>query len=570
MDRLRGIYGPAYGTPTDPAVPGVSPLAAHPEPLALVGSAARLTSDTARNIRRAGQGEGAWQDDAWGVRDAVGEHWFITDTVGKLAGQARFYVGYLNDDPHEPPTPIEDPATAGLLDRLGPRSYLAQMVHRSTVGFLVVGEAYLLGVPSEYLPEDTRSEMEDPDGVEWRITSSSEISSIREGTLQLRLGEGANMVVELPDDETVTLIRMWFPHPRWAWVADSPTRASLPVLRELVGLTMHISAQVDSRLAGAGILVVPQSVERAARRQAGLPDGPVVVDGVVQDEDPFTDSLIAAMTTPINDRAAASAVVPLVVTVPDEVAAKGAVQHLTFSTPLDGEARQLREEAIRRLALGMSAPPELLLGMGDSNHWSAWLVNEDNIGTHVEPHPAMWADTLTTQWLRPLLERADELGLAPVDCDGNPVPMDRIVVWYSVAHMVMRPNRVQEAEALYDRGALSDNALRDVAGFGEGDAPPEDDLPRAASLAFEMVTKTPSLASSPGLGALVQQIQAILDGDYSGAAAVAGATAGTGSTPSEGEPPATAGEGQAVSDGGAVPSTSGEAPAATAPTGIGG
>src|SRR3546814_15612969 len=47
--------------------------------------------------------------------------------------------------------------------------------------------------------------------------------------------------------EEIFLIRVWNSHPRRRRDATSPTRASLPVLRELVGLTMHISAQTDSR-----------------------------------------------------------------------------------------------------------------------------------------------------------------------------------------------------------------------------------------------------------------------------------------------------------------------------------
>src|SRR3546814_19565748 len=76
----------------------------------------------------------------------------------------------------------------------------------------------------------------------------------------------------------------------------------------------------------------------------------------------------------------------------------------TFHTPFDEETRELREEAIRRLALGQDAPPELLLGVGNMNHWGAWLVQADTINTHVEPPLARFCDAATTQFLRPVLE----------------------------------------------------------------------------------------------------------------------------------------------------------------------
>ena len=69
---------------------------------------------------------------------------------------------------------------------------------------------------------------------------------------------------------------------------------------------MHISAQVDSRLAGAGILLVPTSATRGFKEAAGLPEN--------SEQDPFTEALMDAMITPITDRSSAAAVVPLLVT----------------------------------------------------------------------------------------------------------------------------------------------------------------------------------------------------------------------------------------------------------------
>src|SRR5699024_12144898 len=97
--------------------------------------------------------------------------------------------------------------------------------------------------------------------------------------------------------------------------------------------------------------------------------------------DMFTEGLIEAMLTPIGDRASASAIVPLVVTVPDESVDK--IKHISFSQPLDGTAQGLRDEAIRRLALGQDAPPELLLGTGNMNHWGGWPVQSETVETQI-------------------------------------------------------------------------------------------------------------------------------------------------------------------------------------------
>src|SRR5690606_36056378 len=124
-------------------------------------------------------------------------------------------------------------------------------------------------------------------------------------------------------------------------------RSSLPVLRELVSLTMMVGAQTDSRLAGAGVFIVPDEARRAMLRAMGKSED--------SDENPLADALIEAMSTAISDRSSAASFTPLVLTVPGDQA--DAFRHISFSTPLDKETQKLRDEAIRRLALGQDAPP---------------------------------------------------------------------------------------------------------------------------------------------------------------------------------------------------------------------
>lgn len=63
------------------------------------------------------------------------------------------------------------------------------------------------------------------------------------------------------DDDAEVIIRAWTPHPEKSVMADAPARAVLPAARELRGLTMYVSSQVDSRLAGSGLLLLPQGIE---------------------------------------------------------------------------------------------------------------------------------------------------------------------------------------------------------------------------------------------------------------------------------------------------------------------
>ncbi len=501
-------------------------LASH-QPLrpltSLLASAQRLTGAKLKATPGRNSGGKNWQEDAWEMYDLVGEERFLANTLAGRMSQARLFVGKIAENASDAPDPVDDQRLQDVLDQIGDTpSGRAQMILRMGINLFVAGDCWLVGIPKYLVPQGDSDENDEstvtkrvarhdtgasagsvPDDLlsadlEWHALSVSELSTSSVGELTIRLGESSGDQIKCSPDD-VWLIRVWRPHPRRWWEADSPTRSSLPVLRELVGLTMHISAQVDSRLAGAGLLIVPQSAQRALRQAAGLPDTP---EGG-SEPDPFTEALIEAMLTPIGDRANASALVPLVVTVPDDVTDK--FQFMSFAKPLDTEARSLRDEAIRRLALGQDAPPELLLGTGGMNHWGAWLVQEDVISTHVEPPLALICDALTTQYLWP--------ALAALEIESP----EQYVVWYDVSDMIVRPNRASDAGSLYDKGALSDTALRAANGFDETDAPITDDLDEATSLAFELVRKSPELLRNPGLASLVDQIRKVLAGDLSDA-----------------------------------------------------
>lgn len=466
---------------------------------------------------RASLGSRSWQAEAWAAYDEVGEERFLASTLAGRLSQARLYVQHkpatgphssLRDDP----TDVTDTATGptaqlaeAVLAALGASQQdLGQMLQRLATNLFVAGEGWLVGVPRHVIDAAAPSSAPaatapSPDpaltDLVWRVLAVTEVSSVGSygRTVRLNLGTDGSAPVEVSADE-VYMVRVWRPHPARYWEADSPTRACLPILRELIGLTRHISAQIDSRLAGAGILVVPSSASAALASDAadqnayGAPD-------------PFVAALMDSMLRPIENRDDASAVVPLVVTVPDEAADK--MSHLTFSSALDSGARDLRDEAIRRLALAQDAPPELLLGSGAMNHWGAWLTREDTVTTHIEPVLALICDALTSQYLRPVLMSA---GLSEDE-------VRTLSVGYDVSALVARPNRSEEALNLHRAGAVSDEALREASGFDDSDAKPLDE--RALMQALAMVSKRPDLMGTIGIGPLTEEILKAYKGDYS-------------------------------------------------------
>lgn len=553
----------------------------------LVASAKRIgQTDIKTKKKRTGRGgsSSGWQEDAWDMYDLVGEQRFLATNLAGQLSKAHLYVGKYEagQDSPERLEGSEGQVAQDLLDSFGSsEAGRAQILNRLAVNLFVPGEGWVVGIPpgdpSQLSGDDLTGPGTDGNGttpgglvitqrigddgevegqsvldnvdvqdLEWRMLSVSEVSiNGTTGKVELTLDEGEKAEYD-PDD--LYLIRVWRPHPRKWWEADSPTRSSLPVLKELVGLTMHVSAQIDSRLAGAGLLAIPQSVQRALAEQAGQdPD---------EAGDQFTDALIEAMLTPISDRASASAIVPLVITVPDDAVDK--IKHISFSQPLDTAAQQLRDEAIRRLALGQDAPPELLLGTGNMNHWGGWLVQQETVSTHIEPVLALICDAMTTQYLWPAL----------LDSGMDEEEAQEYVIWYDVAHLIARPNLGADALTLHERGAITDETLRRTHGFDDTDAPEteeavHDDL--ALSMVMDMIRTAPTLAQSPGLSVLLEQVRQVLAAVKDGSTIEDPVVA-----PDADEPPADAGEAPAESSSpaGGIPTTAGD-PAELPPIGEG-
>lgn len=575
-----------------------------PRPLAsVVASARRITSESIDRKRFRVEG---WQNDAWDMYDLVGEQRFLTTTLANRVAQGRLYVGHLPDSltnapvevvpPDEttdetdvnlddaadelegeettPPPPTDDDTPEGdtippevlvkVLETVGGSpNGRAMLLNRLALNLWVAGDGWLVGIPRDLIDADEDSPYEPSDDgdialedLDWRMLSVNEVKTSNSENVVISLDGETDLEVS-PDD--IYLIRVWRSHPNKSWEADSPTRSTLPVLRELVGLTMHVSAQVDSRLAGAGVFIVPQSAQNAMRQAAGLPAVPTDEE----EQDPFTEALIKAMLTPISDRSNASAYVPLVITVPDESADK--FKHMTFSTPLDGEARELRDEAIRRLALGQDAPPEILLGTGGMNHWGAWLVQEDVVTTHISPTLALICDALTTQYLWPVLEA--------MGYDRDLVR--QYVIWFDVEHMIIRPNRAADAEKLFAAGAISASSYRDAAGFDDSDAPSaeieaaqeeasageldEEAMKKQAGLkAIDLAIANPELVIRPGLQSIAQQVFDVMMGEFTAADDDAARAAEQGeAAPPPAAAPATDEEGE-PEEGGPIPNTAGE------------
>ena len=401
---------------------------AMPQGRAVVASAKRLAT-SGKNSDRKPRNETGWQDRAWLWYDVIGEFRFACAWVGNVLSRARLNVQHNGEN-------VDSGDAADALNALfGGAEGQKEMFRQLGIQFTVAGEGYIVGEDGGEKPDD-----------QWWVVAASELS---------KNGDDWKIGKKAVTDPLV--IRLWRPHPRVNNAPDSPSRAVLPVLSEIDGLTKHVAAQIDSRLAGAGILLLPDNISFATTtaltpNENGDPETQNVA------LDPFLDELMQTMMTAIRNREDASALVPILLQANGEYLDK--VRHLTFSTPLDEQAIQLRQEAIRRLALGMDMPPEVLTGTGEVNHWGAWQIEDASIKAHTEPLLQIIVSSLTEGYLWPYLEAT---GMDPEEVRQYGFAAD-------TAMMRLRPDRSKEALELYDRGVLSDASLLTENGFQPSDS----------------------------------------------------------------------------------------------------
>jgi hypothetical protein len=426
-------------------------------PNALVASAARL--DLSKKPRGVIQAD--WQAEAWDFYDTCGELRYAANWMGNSLSQATIYPADIGPDGQPTAKPTTNPAAlAAAHDLLGGPGNAAQILAQVGVHLTVAGDCYLIGeTPVDQagvpLPDD-----------EWYVASTDELS-FRSGTWMIDRGNGRRPLAE---DRTV-IIRIWTSHPRKKWQADSAVRAVLPVLRELRQLQRVSGQQMDSRLAGAGLLILPIGVQFPAPSAETALANPGA--------DPLMLSLAENIMVPLEDPEDSSRLVPMTLRVPPEAVDK--VKLVTFASQLWAENTALREACIRRLALGLDMPPEQLLGTGSANHWGAWQIEESGVKLHVAPKLTTIVNAINEGYYEPALTRQG-------------LDAWRFTLWFDVSELVQRPNRGADAQWLFDHDELSGQALRREVGFDEADAPAESE--KLAKILAKVVVANPELLNS--------------------------------------------------------------------------
>jgi hypothetical protein len=156
--------------------------------------------------------------------------------------------------------------------------------------------------------------------------------------------------------------------------------------------------------------------------------------------------------------------------------------------------RDLRIEAIKRMALGLDMPPEVLLGMTDANHWTAKSVQHDMWRSHGVSKAEQFCDDINNAYLRQALIEA---GFSEAD---------RVVIDFDDSQVVVSPDRSSDALEVFKVGGLSWKALREQTGFTESQAPTEDELAKISAIITrnaQLIQEEFDISPAPVPGAVV-------------------------------------------------------------------
>lgn len=424
--------------------------------VAIVGASMRMALNVGwKNWR---YGDVAWQLEAWRLYDIIGELRKYANWIGAAVSKCRLYVAEI-DENGEASKEVEDPKIAMLAQEpLGKGPKKDESLRMLGTNLAVAGECYIVA----------ESEGGDNGRDLWYVVSGSELQQVGNEVLITRPAMAGLSGEFYYREEADLLIRCWTPHPRRSLWADSSVRSAIPVLRKIETTMKRTFAELDSRLTGAGVLILPQNVDFP--RGEGVPEG---VDG-------FAHVLTTTAMTSIEDRASAPAMVPMVITVPPDAVDK--IKFLTFWSELSDRIQEMEDASIKRLAAALDIPLEVLTGMGDTSHWNAWAIAEDTVRIFIEPVLQRIAEALDHGYLDSALE---EMGLDP----------QRYTFAFDTAPLTVKPNRGPEALQLNAAGLLDDETTLKEHGYSEEQK--QDPEERVRHLIEQALPQKPELLAEP-------------------------------------------------------------------------
>lgn len=410
-----------------------------------------------------------WHEDAWRYLEIVGPLEYYVSWRSASASRCRLLASALDDQGAptgslDPDDPNAERVRKFVNDIAGGVSGQTKIVHRMAYLLSVTGECWLglvvrdasreSALDGNVLPVDLNRpgfQLE-----QWYVFGRDEIKA-GSNEIELRLPDGTKHRF---NSEVDVLFRVWSEHPQDPSKPVSPIWSNREVLYRIVQAGASINNANNSRLIGNGIMFVPQ--EMSLPQQAApvaLPIGATDTNDPVPFFEPnsaqsLQDLLFDVASAAKKDPDSQAANMPIIAAVPGEMIKS--VNWIRPASDIPETTLKIKEADLRELAVGLHVNPERLLGMSQGNHWSSWLIDETDVKVHIAPIVEIICSALTQEVLRQKLAQED-------------IDPDAYIVWYDSTALTQDPDKSDEAQAGFDRGALTAASLRKHLGFDEDD-----------------------------------------------------------------------------------------------------
>lgn len=418
---------------------GIFRKALPPQPLASITSAgATLNAAKYTDFTRISLQRQDWQKRAFDIYDTEGHLFYATNYIGSAMARIQL-VGAIAPKQHgllEQPTilkegPVAD-AIAGIESPLGGQSGFLRAVARN---IFLTGEVWIIASTETY-----------PDGskqTNWDAVSVDELFNDGNRPMRRRLPGSAGE--KLPDGAVT--FRVWKEHPRYSELADAGTRSCMELLEKIIILNRAEKAIARSQLAGAGILALPMDLVPPAWQNQDKNANPMAAN-------PLWTSLAEAMIAPLSDENSPAAIMPWLLVGPAN--SIGKIKYEPMNRKFDAAgAKDSIEMAIEQIANTLELPKEILLGVGEATHWTAWAIREDVFQAHIQPLIELVCAGLTRTYLKQALAKFSDAELKANGIEDR----DAVIVWYDASQLVIQPDRADKMLGLHDRFVIKDDAL---------------------------------------------------------------------------------------------------------------
>jgi hypothetical protein len=398
--------------------------------------------------------------DAWKWYNDIGEVHYSISRSARIGGYCEFFAAEFGPDGK-----VVETLDTGAAAEIAQGFYSAYggvrgLVERYYTLLKVPGDMYLLDLDDGYhlaSPDEL-----DVQSFSWWSRQRGALKDVRLITVPTAYGVGAGGSGR--DQEQFSRVvkpkqfvgRIWSPSKRYVDVPESALHALDTECEALRDLTLSIKAQLRSRFALAGLLVLPPGMSMATSAKGARVAGQISHSTV--------DLLVAAMTRNVKRLDDAQALLPIIMTSAHRDDAEK-IKHIIMDRKIFETDLELRRELIGRILQSLDSNQDSVKGGSEQSHWGQWAASDDERRVAVGPdlESLCWSATRLVMQ-RKLPENFPRKG--------------NVGFWYDLSRAAMRSNMQEDGRQAFDRILVGDSAARRMSGIAESDAPTNEERVR--------------------------------------------------------------------------------------------